>query len=91
MLLARVVGNVVSTHKNEKLHSHKLMLIHPVELDGSLSGIHQTVAIDFTGAGIGETVLVTQEGDAVQQILGHGDAPVHTIIVAIVDTLSLAQ
>jgi len=89
MILARVKGNVVSTLKDEHLKSHKLMLIHPVDLNGELVGNKDVIAIDLIDSGIGDLVIVTQEGDAVQQILGHRNAPVHTIIVGIVDALSI--
>ena len=88
MLLAKVKGNIVSTQKDQYLNGHKLMLIRTVDLEGNFIGKKDIVAIDLLDSGIGDTVLVTQEGSAVQQILGHDKAPVHTIIVAIVDTLS---
>ena len=88
MLLAKVKGNVVSTHKDANLHGQKLMLIRQVDLEGKFINKKDVIAIDLIGSGIGDTVLVTQEGDAVFQILGHRKAPVHTIIVAIVDKLN---
>ena len=47
--------------------------------------LYEVITLDLIDAGIGDTVLVVQEGAAVAQILGHRKAPVHTIIVAIVD------
>lgn len=88
MILSKVRGNIVSTQKNEHLRGHKLLLVRQVDLDGNFIGNKDTIAIDLVDAGIGDTVIVTQEGDAVQQILGHKKAPVHTIIVAIVDELN---
>lgn len=38
-----------------------------------------------------DIVLVTQEGDAAQQILGHRNAPVHTVIVAVVDKIDVTD
>ena len=40
-------------------------------------------------AGIGDTVLLVQEGKAVQQILGHRKAPVHSVVVAVVDSIDV--
>jgi microcompartment protein CcmK/EutM len=91
MLLAKVRGNIVATQKDKELYGHKLLLIRQVDLSGSFIGKNDVVAIDLIDSGIGDTVLVTQEGDAVQQILGHKKAPVHTIIVAIVDKLSVPE
>lgn len=89
MLLAKVKGNVVSTQKDEHLRGHKLLLIKQIDLEGNFIGNNDVISVDLIGAGIGDTVLVTQEGDAVQQILGHRNAPIHTIIVAIVDQIDV--
>ena len=91
MILAKVKGNIVSTLKDEHLKSHKLMLVHPVDLNGELIGNKDVIAIDLIDSGIGDLVIVTQEGDAVKQILGSANAPVHTIIVGIVDALDIAS
>ena len=88
MLLAKVRGNIVATQKNSYLKNQKLMIIRVVDLEGNFMGKQDVVAIDLIDSGIGDTVLVTQEGDAVSQILGHKNAPVHSIIVAIVDQIS---
>lgn len=91
LLLAKVKGNVVSSHKNKELTGHKLLLIHPIDLNGSYIGDKDIIAIDLIGSGIGDTVIITQEGSAVKQILKHGRAPVHTIIVANVDRIEVSQ
>lgn len=91
MILAKVKGNVVSTQKNEHLVGNKLMVVHPVDLNGTMIGEKDVVAIDLIDSGIGDTVLLVQEGDAVQQILGHRNAPVHSIIVAIVDKIDYSN
>jgi carbon dioxide concentrating mechanism protein CcmL len=91
MLLAKVKGNVVSVQKNENLNSHKLMLIRTIDLDGNFIGKKDIIAVDLIDSGIGDIVLITQEGDAVQQILGHKNAPVHSIIVANVDNIQVSK
>lgn len=89
MLLGRVKGNVISTHKNQYLQGHKLMLVQKIDLEGNYIGTKDLIAVDLIDSGIGDTVLVTQEGDAVQQILGHQKAPINSIIVAIVDDIDI--
>jgi len=89
LLLAKVKGNIVSTQKNSYLKGHKLLLIHPIDLKGNYIGKKDVIALDLLDSGIGDTVLVVQEGAAVVQILGHRKAPVHTMIVAIVDKLDV--
>lgn len=91
MLLAKVKGNIVSTQKNSFLNGHKLLIIHPIDTDGNFIGKKDIIALDLIDSGIGDTVLVVQEGAAVVQILGHKNTPVHTMIVAIVDNIELAK
>lgn len=91
MILAKIKGNVVSTPKHEQLVGHKLMIVHPLNLEGNLKGRKDMIALDTIDAGIGDTVLVVREGDAVQQILGHNKAPVHTMIVAVVDDIDISK
>lgn len=90
MVLAKVKGNIVATQKDANLQGHKLLITHPIDLNGNYIGKQDIIAIDLISSGPGDTVLLTQEGDAVFQILGHRNAPVHTIIVANVDKISLA-
>ncbi len=87
MFLAKVKGNVVSTVKNKHLKGHKLLLVSEIDLEGNLLGKTDYISLDLIDSGIGDTVLVTREGDAVQQILGHKKAPVNTIIIANVDNI----
>ena len=91
MTLAKIKGNVVSTQKNKHLVSHKLLIAHAIDLDGNFIGDEDMVVLDLIDAGIGDTVLVVKEGDAVQQILGHSDAPVNTMVVAIVDNINVEE
>ncbi|MBE0572459.1 MAG: EutN/CcmL family microcompartment protein [Ignavibacteriaceae bacterium] len=89
MILAKVKGNLVSTQKNSSLVGQKLLLVHPIDLENKYIGNNDVVAIDVVDAGIGDTVLLVQEGKAVQQILGHKNAPVHSIVVAVVDSVDV--
>ncbi len=90
MTLARVKGNVVSTQKNSQLVGYKLLIVHPIDLENNLIGEKDVVALDFVDAGIGDTVLLVQEGKAVQQLLGHRKSPVHSVIVAVVDSIDVS-
>ncbi len=89
MILAKVKGNIVSTQKNSNLKGQKLLIVHPIDLENKYIGKKDVIALDFVNAGIGDIVLLVQEGKAVQQILGHRKAPVHSIIVAIVDSIDV--
>ena len=91
MLLAKVKGNLVSTQKNPNLVGYKLLIVHPIDLDNNYIGKKDVVALDMVDAGIGDTVLLLQEGKSVQQILGHKKAPVHSVIVAVVDSIEVSK
>lgn len=91
MFLAKIKGNVVSTPKNKFLIGHKLLIVHPIDYNGHLVGKKDFIALDLIDAGIGDKVIVVQEGDAVEQILGHANAPVNTMIIAIVDDIEINE
>ncbi len=87
-MIARVVGNVVATQKNAKLEGAKLMLVQPLDLAGAPRG-GTVLAIDSVDAGVGDRVLLVQDGKAAQQALGRGTAAVDAAIVGVVDTVDL--
>ena len=84
MLLARVTGTVVATQKHEKLLGAKLLLVQPVDAEGSAIGA-PLLAVDAAQAGVGERVLVVQEGRAAVAAIRRPAAPADTAIVGIVD------
>ena len=63
MQLAKVIGDIVVTRKDENLHSLKLMVLQPITADGSAIG-RTLVAVDSVGAGIGETVFFVRGKEA---------------------------
>lgn len=90
MQICRVVGTVVSTQKNRKLHGAKLMLVQPLTLEDAPRGA-TLLAIDSVGAGVGEKVLVVIEGRAAGDALGKKAAPVDAAIVGIVDLVEYSE
>lgn len=87
MLLAKVTGTVVATLKHPDLEGHKLMQVQPIQPDGSPKGA-AFVAIDLVQAGPGATVLVAREGGSARIAVGKDDAPVHAVILGIVDAVA---
>jgi ethanolamine utilization protein EutN len=90
MFLAKVVGNVVSTHKNPGFQGMKLLIVQPhIKKDHKLvpSG-SSIVAVDSVGAGNGELVMFTQ-GSSARLTEGTKNAPVDAVIIGIVDTVEL--
>ena len=90
MLIARVIGTVVSTQKHRKLDSAKLLLVQPLGLDDQPRGT-PLLTIDSVGAGIGEKVLVVIEGKAAGAALRRKAAPVDAAIIGIVDTVTINE
>ena len=87
MILAKIVGTVVATRKDERLVSSKLLLARPVDPSGKLQGGY-LVAIDTVDAGEGETVLIVS-GSSARMAEGLKDAPVDAAIVGIVDVVEV--
>ncbi len=83
MVLAKVVGTVVSTRKEESMEGLKFLILRPVELDGSEAGGF-VVAADAVGAGIGEMVLYAS-GSSARQTIATDKRPCDAVVMAIVD------
>jgi ethanolamine utilization protein EutN len=86
MIIARVLGNVVSTIKHPAYGGTKLMSVQPIRPNGENLG-SSTLAVDTIGAGAGETVLVLRQGAASAQVLGIDFPPIRSVIVGIVDSI----
>ncbi|MAT39957.1 MAG: ethanolamine utilization protein EutN [Ectothiorhodospiraceae bacterium] len=90
MILCKVLGTLVSTQKDKTLTEYKMLICHPVDLMRRFTGEPEVLAIDHSvDAGVGDLVLVAQEGDAAQQVLDRTDAPVHSVVVCVVDNFSV--
>lgn len=84
MTLCMVTGTLVATQKNEHLRDKKMLIVHPIDLNGKFIG-RDIVAIDTVDAGVGDTVLIIQEGQGAAQVLKNKKIPVHSVVVAVVD------
>ena len=90
MFLARVIGDVVSTIEHESLHGLKLLLIERLSDSGDPTGQSQ-LAVDSVEAGVGDHVLVVDEGGSAAMVTGQEDPPIRTVIVGIVDEVYLEE
>jgi microcompartment protein CcmK/EutM len=90
MKLARVVGTVVSTINVPVYDDRTLLLCDLVDPAGRPSGGY-LIAVDTVGAGAGETVLLLDEGNSARQVLGLAAGPVRTLVVGIVDAVTLDE
>ena len=89
MQLARVVGTLVATIKHTSLAGQRLLLVQPHDLEAKPHG-NVTMAVDTVDAGVGDWVLVLDEGSSASQVLGTRRGPVRTLIVGVVDALHFA-
>lgn len=88
MQLAKVVGNLVSTHKNEDLRGKKLLFVQPIDEALKPFG-NEMLAVDGVGAGIGDTVLILNEGGSARMITNATSnyAPIELCVAGIVDSI----
>jgi ethanolamine utilization protein EutN len=84
MFLADVIGTVVSTVQIPLLDGQKLLLLRPVAPDGKAVG-KTRIGIDRSQAGVGDRVIVIDEGNSARQMLGAPNGAVKTVVVGIVD------
>ena len=88
MYLARVVGDVVSTHRHENMGGRKLLLVRRLDLQDNEEGT-EVIALDVIGVGRGEKVLVVQEGGAARALFKNDKIPVQAVVVGVVDRVDL--
>ena len=89
MIIGKVVGTVVTTVSHPHYKNRRLLVVQPMSMDDETpSG--DFIALDNTHAGIGDTVLVNREGNGARQVLNNTDACVISVIVGIVDSVTIA-
>ena len=87
MILARVLGNVVATQKNSRYDGARIMLVQPINPDGTPRG-SSMLALDSVDAGEGDIVIVIQEGwSASTASTGKPGAAIDSAIIGVVDTI----
>jgi ethanolamine utilization protein EutN len=86
MILGKVIGNVVSTIKLPVYQGYKILIVQPVNDKKEPQG-GSVLALDTVQAGVGDTVLVIDEGNSSRLIMNNSTAPVRTMIVGIVDAI----
>ena len=87
MYLARVMGTVVATRKDDRLEGFKLLVVQPVDPEGNDAG-NPVVAVDTVSAGFTETVLVVT-GSSARMTTRTKDCPVDAAIIGIVDSVAI--
>ncbi len=90
MILGRVLGEVVATRKHPSHERRKILMVQPVTPDGRDRG-EVVLALDGVDAGVGDRVLVVQEGYAAMVAVNRPASPIDMSIVAVVDSVEVHE
>ena len=88
MLIARVIGELVSTHKHKSHVGRKALIVQPLDLDGTDRG-DAVIAFDAVDAGVGDRVLLVTEGFSAMTSVGRPESPIDMAVVGVIDSLDL--
>jgi len=89
MILAKILGNIVATRKNHRYESARVMLCQQITPEGEETGT-TLLALDAVDAGVGDTVLIVQEGWSASTVAtGKAGAAIDSAIVGVVDRIDL--
>lgn len=89
MILGIVKGQVYSTINHPVYDKRRILLVDRITPEGREDG-NYLIAIDAVDAGVGQTVLMIDEGNSARQVIDDPTAPVRSVIVGIVDSIDLA-
>ena len=93
MFLAKVIGQVVATQKDDKLRGSKLLVLRPLQIDSSnpadlVENKNTVVAVDNCGAGVGQVVMFCQ-GSSARQAYGMKELPIDAAVIGLVDSVEV--
>jgi ethanolamine utilization protein EutN len=88
MLIARVVGELVSTQKHPSHEGRKALIVQPLDLDGSDRG-DAVIAFDAVDAGVGDRVLLATEGFSAMTAVGRPQSPIDMAVIGVIDRVDL--
>lgn len=90
MLIARVIGNLVSTIKTESHAGLKMLALRQINLKGELEG-RTFLAVDNGQAGVGDLCLICVEGNSIRQVIGRKDAAINAAVLGIIDFIETKE
>lgn len=88
MIIGKVVGTVVTTMSHPDLKNKRLLTIRPLTMDKERDA-EEFIAVDTSYAGINDVVIVVREGNGVRGVLNVKKSCINSIVVGIVDSVSL--
>lgn len=87
MIVGRVIGEIHSTINHSFYDGKKLLVVEKTDPTGKPTGDY-VIAVDVVGAGVGELVLVNDEGNGARQIFDSTTAPLRSVLVGIIDAIA---
>lgn len=81
MYLAKVIGNATSTIKHRSLSGWRMLIVAPVQAER----LDPLLAIDSLGAGVGDMVVITNDGRGARELVGDEQSPARWTVLGIVD------
>jgi ethanolamine utilization protein EutN len=90
MVIGKVVGDVVATQKTPSHVGRKILLVQPLNLDGSDRG-EAVLALDSVDAGVGDRVLLVMEGFSAMTAVGRPNSPIDMAVIGVIDTVDLVD
>ena len=90
MIIGRVAGEIYSTINHDFYNKKKLLVVDKLTLAGKPSGDY-VIAVDSVDAGVGETVLIVDEGNSARQVVDDPSAPIRSVIIGIIDEIIIGN
>jgi ethanolamine utilization protein EutN len=88
MLIGRVIGDVVATQKAPSHEGQKILVVQPLNLDGSDRG-EAVLALDAVDAGLGDRILLSTEGFSAMTAVGRPNSPIDMAVIGVIDAIDL--
>ena len=90
MLIGRVIGDVVATQKDASHVGRKILVVQPLNLDGTDRG-EPLLALDSVDAGVGDRVLLSTEGYSAMTSVGRPNSPIDSAVIGVIDEIELVD
>ena len=88
MLIGRVIGEVVATQKHPSHEGRKVLVVQPLNLDGSNRG-DAVLALDAVDAGVGDRILLATDGWAASSTVGRPQNPIDMAVIGFIDEIDV--
>jgi len=90
MLIGKVIGDIVATRKHSSHEGQKILYVQILNLDGTERGT-PVLAVDAVDAGVGDRVLLTQEGWSAMTSVGKPFTPIDTAVIGVIDSIEMTN